>query len=367
MNICFSVDNNYVKYLLITAHSILQEGAKNPDHPVYNFFVIADGLSDQNQKLLKNFELQENKICKCKFTYIQASEDLFKRGKTYGENLNYATYLRLLIPDLLPNLKGNVLYLDVDLICQDDLAELINMDLGDNILAASPDPGVAVFSKKITFTPRKLNKLPLTLKYKRNEFYINAGVLLINLDNWRKNDVTKKCLHYLQNYKVNLCDQDLLNIVCKGRISFLNPTWNFMTSLTMDKVVRFYEKHKNVDVINPCADFVKIDDFQNIKIIHYATKPKPWNLVACEDGVIITLQDKLVDIWYSVLKTTPLIESQNINPRIWFSEEGKVILRAIDNLGVWTNIRYNKSQRRWKKTKMFFAVLLILNIIALLL
>ena len=56
-----------------------------------------------------------------------------------------ATYFRLFLPNLYPQ-YDKVLYLDSDIILNDDIAKLYNINIKDNLLGAVPD-------EVIRFTP----------------------------------------------------------------------------------------------------------------------------------------------------------------------------------------------------------------------
>ena len=83
-----------------------------------------------------------------------------------------AVYYRLLAPRLLPDTIEKVLYLDSDLIVRKSLAPLWNTDIADRPLAAVPD--------YIGGTAGRDLGLPDGTKY------FNSGVLLMNLQYWRR-------------------------------------------------------------------------------------------------------------------------------------------------------------------------------------
>ena len=58
--------------------------------------------------------------------------------------------------------------------------------------------------------------------------YINAGVLFINLEKWRQNQIDQKFLKFLTDHKgkVTHHDQGIINGVCKERILLLHPKYN---------------------------------------------------------------------------------------------------------------------------------------------
>ena len=100
-------------------------------------------------------------------------------------------------------------------------------------------------------------------------FYINAGVLLINLDAWRKNDLFTKLVEFtLQNAKkIAIGDQDVINQVCFGKIKQLDYKWNVQDS--------FYRTEPERAANPNCEQIIKAAE--NPAIIHYTQAKKPWN------------------------------------------------------------------------------------------
>jgi lipopolysaccharide biosynthesis glycosyltransferase len=164
-----------------------------------------------------------------------------------------ATYWRLGLPDCLPELD-KVLYLDCDLIVRHDLADFWAIDLGANLLAAARDPIGAEVPK---------------LAQDCGGDYFNAGVLLINLAQWRKEDLGAKALALAatfaaQNYPYQFHDQTPLNKATDGRWIAVSPTWNFN-----DDIGRC-PGHFHLDQ----QDLASIG--QDPAIYHFRTNKKPW-------------------------------------------------------------------------------------------
>ncbi|EEO3279361.1 glycosyltransferase family 8 protein, partial [Salmonella enterica subsp. enterica serovar Rubislaw] len=88
--------------------------------------------------------------------------------------------------------------------------------------------------------------------------YFNAGVMLINNDEWRKNNVTQESLSMINSGKIfRYADQDVLNILLNGKVKYLQRKFNNKTTLS----VNFDAEAKNID---------------NTIIMHYVTPNKPW-------------------------------------------------------------------------------------------
>ena len=135
-------------------------------------------------------------------------------------------WYRLLLPELLPNCS-KVLYLDTDVVVLQSLLPLFMVELGTNLFGAVAEPPVGWEAQS------RLLGLDLT------QGYLNSGVLLLNLAMMRSEKFTEKALEvaYAKNGLLRLPDQEVLNIVGKGRWKKLQPKWNAISYLWLDPQV----------------------------------------------------------------------------------------------------------------------------------
>ena len=222
-NICLSCDNNYVKYAGVVIASILLNSEKDES---FVFYILEQNISEDNKKKL----LELKKIKDCEINIITPSEELFESCKNLRtiSHITLPAYFRLKIGSLI-DAKDRVLYLDCDLIVNKSLKEVYFTDFQDNFCA-----GVRDISKKI----------------------INSGVLLINLDKWRKDNAEKLIFDYIKRNKniITTGDQEIINNVFKDKILELPAMWNV-------QVLNFY----SFSTYEP-----------NQAIIHYIGGSKPW-------------------------------------------------------------------------------------------
>ena len=102
-------------------------------------------------------------------------------------NIHYADimmYARLLLPTMLPDLD-KVIYLDCDLVVNSDLQELWDFDVNGVAVAMVPDH---LYKDATT-----LERLKMT-----NGEYLNSGVIVMNLEYWRKHNVQKRVLSFIE-------------------------------------------------------------------------------------------------------------------------------------------------------------------------
>lgn len=101
-----------------------------------------------------------------------------------------------------------VMYMDVDMLCAGDMSELLKLKLDGFPFAACGDG----------------NSMQVYGNHVKN--YFNGGLLIFNIPEWRKLNLTEKCLNFLLKYKPQYADQDALNVVCDGNYYDLDRKFN---------------------------------------------------------------------------------------------------------------------------------------------
>ena len=112
-----------------------------------------------------------------------------------------------------------VLFIDCDTLVMQDLTPLWEMDMGDKWLYGVDDCRGAAYRTNLGLQP--------------TDNYINNGVLLVDLDAWRKNNVEDMFLRYIRENQgdITFVDQGVQNGVLSklGRSGILPPKYNCMT------------------------------------------------------------------------------------------------------------------------------------------
>ena len=259
-NICYSLDNNYTEQLCASIASILVNSSRDC---LFNFYILENGLISENKtkiELLRNIKNFNIKYIKMKDEDFKDCPMLAQINEQYREyHVTKPTYYRFLLPDILKNLD-KVLYLDCDVIVKGDLTELFQQNSREKA-------GVMVLHAE---SNKEAKRLQL-------EKYYNAGVMLINLEYWRKYNVKDKLFDYAINNKNKILwqDQDIINAVLNGEIVEVSNIWNYQ-----------YFQYENVDN-KMVAD---------AKILHLAGRFKPW---------LMPFESEIYDEYYEYLRLTP--------------------------------------------------------------
>ncbi|MBX3300746.1 MAG: glycosyltransferase family 8 protein [Nitrospira sp.] len=226
--------------LATTLRSIVENNQTNWPLEVY---VLSDGFSEITRaKVLDSLPRGAALI-----HWMPVSLGMFQEFSTLPY-ISKMTYVRLLLPQLVTQSVSRVLYLDADLLVLDDLTSLMKTDLEGTVVGAVLDR----WDWQIKRREPGLENVP------RVRDYFNAGVLLINLERWRKERISEKALEYLVQYPLTpFADQDALNVACDGLWTKLDPRWNF-------------HDHCDKRILN-------MEPEQRPGVLHFAGPQKPWN------------------------------------------------------------------------------------------
>ena len=239
--IFFAVDDAYIPFLAVTLQSLIINASKKN---TYDIKILYTNINDKNKEKILKFENQNTKIEFVDLSYYL--EDLQSKFYTRDYYTN-TTYYRLFIPNLYPQ-YDKVLYLDCDIVVLGDISKLYNTDLENNLIGAASCEVMRLFKNFSEYAEKVIG-----MKSYKN--YINAGILLMNLDEMRKIDFQSKFIYLLDNIKYSIAqDQDYINRMCKGRIKYIDQSWEV-------------EPHPSA---NPRKE-------KDINIIHYLLIYKPWH------------------------------------------------------------------------------------------
>lgn len=166
-------------------------------------------------------------------------------------HISRATYLRLIMAELLPQDISRVIYLDIDMVVTGSLVDLWSTDLKGLACGAVQD----AFVDPTNFA--RQHELPSA------GTYFNAGVLLFDLDAIRATDALSQALDMLlaAPEKYEFADQDALNKVFWENWSALDAKWNFQRL--------FLWEGCDYTSSVPLAQALP-------RIIHFTESPKPW-------------------------------------------------------------------------------------------
>ena len=179
----------------------------------------------------------------------------------------YEIYFRIAAMEVLTNVS-KTLYIDVDMIAESDVAELFDTDINGYLLAATRDADTAgIYNGYHSYRKGYTHDiLHLDDPFK----YFQAGIILFNLDEFRKEFTFQQLLDFSASYPWKLCDQDVLNVLCKDRVKYIDMSWNVLVDTD----------GKRIPLIIKRAPHFLYEEYMEArnhpKILHFAGGMKPW-------------------------------------------------------------------------------------------
>ncbi|MDR1485191.1 MAG: glycosyltransferase family 8 protein [Planctomycetaceae bacterium] len=241
IQIFFAANVDYYQHLCVAIVSLL-ENNRGRDFDIYVLTNDADSLESEKITQLKN------QYDNFSITFSEVDASYLKPFHVPNRShITVQTYYRFLIPVLFPAL-AKAIYLDSDLIIEGNLSELWEMNIDNYYLAGVED----LFILSIGYKKQ--------LGISDNKIYINAGVLLMNLTAWHRDNFLEKIIETSKKLGTNAQynDQDVINCALNGEVKILDSrfNWTSFNSLTTDK---------------------NAESHQSAVISHFIGRRKPWN------------------------------------------------------------------------------------------
>ncbi len=159
-----------------------------------------------------------------------------------SKRITHTAYSKLFLPEILPESVSRCIWVDCDMLVEKDVAALWDQDLEGMLVGAVTNGSwreIAQIQHRLGLTDRR---------------YFNSGLMVADLDAWRREDLTRTALSAAEElgHKLVLHDQDALNWALQGRWLDLDRSWNVW--------------HVDPD---SAAD--------SDQVVHFVGWPKPWH------------------------------------------------------------------------------------------
>lgn len=241
-----AANNRYAMPLAVVLRSLSDHLESCPRATV---FVLDGGISVWNRRRV----LESIRLPNLSVHWLRPPVRKLKGVPVFGHT-SLCTYYRLLLPELLPPSVAKVIYLDGDVVVTGDVGALWREPVGDCPLMAVEEPNGASMAARAHRA---------ALGMRPDSRYFNAGVLLINLNAWRREGVGAKTIDFLRRNRpvIRWWDQDGLNATLECRWGELDPRWNCRV-----------DAGEEGGAIN--------GDVRTAAIVHFASAVKPWDYYA---------------------------------------------------------------------------------------
>lgn len=271
--------NQYAAYFGVYLESICNFSNKEQK---YDIIVLESDISHVNKVKLKEITQKYNNVS-LRFYNVNAlfSEVNLPISCAY---FSKHCYYRLAVGRIFKNFK-KVLFTDIDLAVNFDIAEMFSLDMKDNPLAACEEILWTEKNRKGKFLSGKEIDNYVKNDLGCSDKYFNTGVILVDIDKFNKVASFEELLQTGIDGAFFNQEQCVLNKVFNGKITELPSIYNF-------------EIFK--DIFNSVETSYRLymKNLQNAKIYHFLTGEKVWFFPELPKA----------EIWWNYAKRTPFYE-----------------------------------------------------------
>lgn len=228
MNVVYCCSDLFAEVCGVSIVSLFEN---NKHFSAIHVYIVDDGISQANKARLNSIAAAYNRDIS--FITMQDPRDFYHDARFALQILGH-NYARLTLGDILPQELSRVISLDSDTLVLDKLDELRELDLSERSVAGVDDCMGRVALVK-------------TQHLKGESRHCNAGMLVFNLETWRKENWTELFYRRIKGLfdagtALGGYEEEVINFVLNDRIQYLPPRYNLMTLeqvLSYDEVMLY--------------------------------------------------------------------------------------------------------------------------------
>lgn len=262
LNVLYQSDDNYAIFMGVSICSLL-ENNKAADE--INIYVIDDSISVNTKRQIEQMAAGYQRNVSFVPAGIILDNDEIRTAFAYtGMRKNTHSYLKLFVDMLLPDVSGRIVYIDCDTAVKGDISPLMEMDMQGH--------GIGMVLSSMATDAR------CSVGMKSDDNYYNSGVILIDLDVWRRERYAERIINHVQNVRTyGTVDQDILNMEFLHEICTLPVAYNLQPLHLVYPYKMYAAVYRHKEAYygeNEIAEAVN-----NPKIIHYLryVGTSPWH------------------------------------------------------------------------------------------
>jgi lipopolysaccharide biosynthesis glycosyltransferase len=280
--IFYEGQDDLIELLLVSMTSVLYN-----TESFIEFYILDCGISLINKKIILT-SLNNNFFKKFTIEYIPINMKQFEGLMGYGGFVD--CYARLLIPELKKDIKKSI-YLDTDTILLQDVLLIYEHNIDNYPYGAALDLPYFVVNQPLKDRAENVAKVPPNVRFP------SAGVILVNCEYWRKNNLTKKLLILAEEKKqcLLIIIEELLALYFGDNYFLLDCRYN-MTDLRITKFI--FPKGITLNYEN---------ELKNIVVFHMCGTNKVWKR-AYNDQVERIYYIRFFSVFWFYAKMTPYYE-----------------------------------------------------------
>ena len=280
--VVLAANEKYVPILYTCLKSIIDHASPQNQ---YEFYIFHTDITPDSQRQIQSDLQVDNR----RITFVNVCSKVAGYRLQAKEHITTETFYRFLILDIL-EMYEKVVYLDCDMIIERDVAELYHTEMGNNLIAAVRDPDFV--GQYNGADPETKKYCDTVLKLKDPYRYFQAGVLVLNVKELQKVTSVQKLFEMSDTGIYKYSDQDILNVICEDRVTYLDMSWNVLTDCNGYRWHSVIQRGPH-DLLDAYEEARK-----HPYIIHYAGFQKPW----------MQPKEDMAKRFWTAARTTPYYE-----------------------------------------------------------
>lgn len=254
IHVTMITDGNYVEPTLVAIKSMF---FNKPENIAYKIYIITTDLAAEDITKLQNLQCYDLDI------QIINCQNLIAEYLPLEQHrhVSHAALLKFFLPEILPSVD-KVLYIDSDVLVQESLEPLYATNIQTYYAAVVRD------------TLSVLGREYMQSVGINNQYYFNSGVLLLNLQKMREDNISQKLVIFRTQKEQNFMDQDAFNGVIGHQVRYVSYKYNFLnyylTVMNKKQLSIFFEE--DLTQYNQDEDL-----YRHCVILHFGGKEKPWS------------------------------------------------------------------------------------------
>ena len=262
------------KFLLPTCVAIQSLYTNRNRNRSYSIHVVCNQVAKEESNRLLSMADEHFRIDLQHVTATALHDKFVKEGFPVSITATF----KFSLAEMFPTLK-KALYIDGDVIIQSGLEEFYFTDINDVYAGVIPD------YHALTFKGDVWERLGIRL-----DAYFNSGVMLLNLEQMRRDGITEKLIDYRLHGVNYYMDQDTLNVVFGDKVRYLNFKYNMTLTNWRNKTMEELSAYYGLPQVEDKYDYLREAD-----IVHFASSDKPWSYY----------DTHYADVWYSYFLLSP--------------------------------------------------------------
>lgn len=291
--IIFSCNESYAIYLGVAIRSLIYNSSETDN---YDIIILQSDLTEESKlKILSVAKYKEN--ISIRFINMQPYYRSVDINSFYLDGyVPIETYNKFFLQQILSDDYKRCVYLDSDIIIEDNISNLYNIDLKGKPIGASHNVANinAAYRNKEIKNKNIKTYFEHTLGLNSYKDYFQAGVIVLDLKSIKNLNLLDRCLEKLRTISTPIYfDQCIYNSLFNNNVTFFSTMWNYVWYIRDDG------RLKDTLPTELYLDFIYARN--NPSIIHYAGAIKAHHDANLELSKYFWKYAKMTEFYHEIL------------------------------------------------------------------